>query len=209
MPLHLISSFVTLFVVVDPIGVAVVAGGLAHGMSLEARRSIAGRGVLIAGLILILFAFGGEGLLRALGITLPALRVAGGLLLFLLSIDMVFARPSGIRSPTGPEQAEANQRNDIAVFPLAFPLLAGPGAMTSVVLLMARAGGAVDMSEVVAALIVVLALALLALRFADRVTKLLGLTGANVVGRVSGVILAALAAQFVLDGLGQALPRLP
>jgi multiple antibiotic resistance protein len=206
---HLISSFVTLFVVIDPIGVAVVAGGLTHGMAREARRSIAGRGVVIAGVILVLFAFGGEWLLRALGIALPALRVAGGLLLFLLSIDMVFARPSGIRTPTGPEQAEANQRNDIAVFPLAFPLLAGPGAMTSVVLLMARARGAGDIGGVVAALIVVLGLALLTLRFADRVTSLLGLTGANVVGRVSGVILAALAAQFVLDGLAQGLPRLP
>jgi len=205
----LISSFVTLFVVVDPVGVAVAAGGLTHGLSREARRSIASRGILIAGLILILFAFGGEALLRALGITLPALRVAGGLLLFLLSIDMVFARPSGIRSPTAPEQAEANQRNDIAVFPLAFPLLAGPGAMTSVVLLMARAEGPTGIVEVVGALVAVLALALLGLRFVERVTNLLGLTGANVVGRVSGVILAALAAQFVLDGLAQALPRLP
>jgi multiple antibiotic resistance protein len=209
MPLHLISSFVTLFVVVDPIGVAVVAGGLTHGMSLEARCSIAWRGVVIAGLILILFAFGGEWLLRALGITLPALRVAGGLLLFLLSVDMVFARPSGIRNPTGPEQAEANQRNDIAVFPVAFPLLAGPGAMTSVVLLIGRGRSILDVVGMVAALVAVLALAFLALRFADRVTRLLGLTGANVVGRVSGVILAALAAQFVLDGLAQGVPRLP
>jgi multiple antibiotic resistance protein len=209
MELPLISAFVTLFVVVDPVGVAVVAGGLTHGMSREAGRSIAWRGAIIAALILILFAFGGEWLLRALGITLPALRVAGGLLLFLLSIDMVFARPSGIRNPTGPEQAEASQRNDIAVFPLAFPLLAGPGAMTSVVLLMARAPGTIDAAGVIVALIVVLALAWLMLRFTDRVTYLLGLTGANVVGRVSGVILAALAAQFVLDGLAQAFPRLP
>jgi multiple antibiotic resistance protein len=209
MKFHIVSAFVTLFVVIDPVGVAVVAGGLTHGMSREARRSIAWRGVVIATAILILFAFGGEWLLRALGIALPALRVAGGLLLFLLSVDMVFARPSGIRNPTGPEQAEANQRNDIAVFPLAFPLLAGPGAMTSVVLLMARAGGPANMAGVIAALIVVLGLALLVLRFTDRVTGLLGLTGANVVGRVSGVILAALAAQFVLDGLAQALPRLP
>ena len=204
----LISAFVTLFVVVDPVGVAVVTGGLTHGLSAELRHSVAWRGVAIAAAILIAFAFGGEWLLRALGITLPALRVAGGVLLFLLSIDMVFARPSGIRNPTGPEQAEANQRNDIAVFPLAFPLLAGPGALTSVVLLMARARDSTGIAVVIGALVAVLALAMLALYFAGRVTGILGVTGANVVGRVSGVILAALAAQFVLDGLGQGLPRL-
>jgi multiple antibiotic resistance protein len=195
-------------VVVDPVGVAVVAGGLTHGLSVELRRSIAWRGTAIAGAILILFAFGGEALLRALGIGVPALRIAGGLLLFLLSIDMVFARPSGIRNPTGPEQAEATHRNDIAVFPLAFPLLAGPGALTSAVLLIGRADNAADAGIVIAALVAVLALALLGLRFTDRVTGLLGVTGANVIGRVSGVVLAALAAQFVLDGLAQGLPRL-
>ncbi len=205
---ELISAFVTLFVVVDPVGVAVVAGGLTHGMSADLRRSIVWRGVAIAGAILIVFAFGGEALLRALGITLPALRVAGGLLLFLLSIDMVFARPSGIRSPTEPEQAEAHQRNDIAVFPLAFPLLAGPGALTSVVLLMSRADTPVAAGIVIGALVAVLALAFLALYFTNWLTGLLGVTGANVIGRISGVILAALAAQFVLDGLAQGLPRL-
>jgi multiple antibiotic resistance protein len=207
MRFHLISALVTLFVVVDPVGVAVVTGGLIHGLPAALRRSIAWRGVAIAGAILIAFAFVGEALLRALGITLPALRVAGGLLLFLLSIDMVLARHSGIRNPTGAEQAEANQRVDIAVFPLAFPLLAGPGALTSVVLLMARADDAVGAAIVIGALIVVLALAYLTLRFTNEVAALLGVTGANVVGRISGVILAALAAQFVLDGLGQGLPR--
>lgn len=205
---YLVSAFVTLFVVVDPVGVAVVAGGLTHGMSADLRRSIVWRGVAIAGAILIVFAFGGEALLRALGITLPALRVAGGLLLFLLSIDMVFARPSGIRSPTEPEQAEAHQRNDIAVFPLAFPLLAGPGALTSVVLLMSRADTPVAAGIVIGALVAVLALAFLALYFTNWLTGLLGVTGANVIGQISGVILAALAAQFVLDGLAQGLPRL-
>ena len=198
---HLVSAIVTLFVVVDPVGVAVVAGGLMQGLSAELRHSIAWRGVAIAAAILILFAFGGEWLLRALGITLPALRIAGGALLFLLSIDMVFARPSGIRNPTGPEQAEASHRNDIAVFPLAFPLLAGPGALTSVVLLMSRADDTAAIGVVIGALILVLALALATLRFAEWVTRLLGVTGANVVGRVAGVILAALAAQFILDGL--------
>jgi multiple antibiotic resistance protein len=207
MRFHLISAFVTFFVVVDPVGVAVVTGGMTHGLPKALRHSIAWRGVAIAGAILIVFAFVGEALLRALGITLPALRVAGGLLLFLLSIDMVFARPSGIRNPTGPEQAEANQRVDIAVFPLAFPLLAGPGALTSVVLLMARADDSIEAAIVIGALIVVLGLAYLSLHFTNEVGALLGVTGANVVGRIAGVILAALAAQFVLDGIGQGLPR--
>src|ERR1700691_33726 len=123
----LASSFVTLFVVLDPVGVAVIAGTLTRGMSAELRRSIAWRGTAIAAVLMLVFAFAGAALLQALGISLPALRIAGGILLFLLSIDMVFARPSGIRSPTGPEQEEASQRHDIAVFPLAFPLLAGPG----------------------------------------------------------------------------------
>jgi multiple antibiotic resistance protein len=201
MQLHLVSALVTMFVVVDPVGVAVAASGLMHGLSRDLRVSVAWRGVAVAAAILVLFAIGGEWLLRALGITLPALRIAGGALLFLLSIDMVFARPSAIRNPTGPEQAEANQRNDIAVFPLAFPLLAGPGALTSVVLLMSRADSAVGVATVIGALLLVLGLALFTLSFTHRVTALLGVTGANVVGRVSGVILAALAAQFVLDGL--------
>lgn len=203
-----VSSFVTLFVVIDPVGVAVIAGSLTQGLSAETRRSVAWRGTLIAGALLLAFAFGGDALLEALGITLPALRIAGGILLFLLSVDMVFARSSGIRSPTKPEQEEANQRNDIAVFPLAFPLLAGPGALTSIVLLMGRADKIAGMALVIAALVAVLILSLLALRFADTVTSFLGVTGANVVGRLSGVILAALAAQFVLDGLAHGLQRL-
>ena len=197
----IVSSFVTLFVVLDPIGVALVGGNLTRGMSWELRRSIAWRGTVIAGILMIVFGFGGEALLRALGISLPALRIAGGLLLFLLSIDMVFARPSGIRNPTVPEQAEASQRHDIAVFPLAFPLLAGPGALTSIVLLMGRATDLTHLAIVGAALAAVLAVALVALLGAERVNRLLGVTGANVISRVLGVILAALAAQFVLDGV--------
>ena len=199
------SAFVTFFVVLDPIGVALVGGNLTRGMPAELRRSIAWRGTLIAALLMLIFAFGGAALLQALGITLPALRVAGGLLLFLLSVDMVFARPSGIRNPTGPEQAEASHRSDVAVFPLAFPLLAGPGALTTVVLLMGRATDPMHMVMVIAAMLAVLAVALAALLAADRVNRLLGVTGANVVSRVLGVILAALAAQFVLDGIAQGL----
>jgi multiple antibiotic resistance protein len=201
MEFDIVSGFVTLFVVLDPIGVAVVGGTLTRGLSAEARRGIAWRGTLIAGVLLVVFAFGGAPLLLALGISLSAFRVAGGILLFLLSIDMVFARPSGIRNPTEPERQEAIQRNDIAVFPLAFPLLAGPGALTSIVLLMGRETSAFGRAGILAALAAVLALALLALLYAGGVARLLGVTGANVVGRVLGIVLAALAAQFVLDGI--------
>jgi MarC family membrane protein len=200
-------SFVTLFVIIDPIGSAAIFAALTRGATAAFRRRMASRGTAIAGALILVFAFGGAALLRALGITLPAFRIAGGVLLFLLAVDMVFARPSGIRSPTAPEEAEAGQRADISVFPLAFPLLAGPGALTSIVLLMGRAQGPVAAAGVIAALLAVMLLTLLLLRAAPQVLRLLGVTGANVVSRVLGIILAALAAQLVLDGRTEVLRR--
>ena len=204
----LAHSFVTLFVVLDPIGVAVIAAGLTRGLSAEARRGIAWRSTIVAAILLALFAFAGAPLLNALGISLPALRIAGGILLLLLAIDMVFARPSGIRNPTPPEQQEAEHRSDIAVFPMAFPLLAGPGALTSIVLLMGRATSPLHQLGILVALLVVLAVALLGMLNAGRLALVLGVTGANVISRVLGIILAALAVQFVLDGVTQFWPRL-
>jgi multiple antibiotic resistance protein len=134
---------------------------------------------------------------------MPAFRIAGGLLLFLLATDMVFARPSGIRKPTEPEEKEARRQRDISVFPLAFPLLAGPGALTSIVLSVGRAHGVLEIAGVFGSLLFVLLLTLAALLLAGQVTKLVGLTGANVIGRVLGVILAALAAQYVVDGVAE------
>lgn len=196
-------SFVTLFVIIDPIGCAVIFATLMRGAPDEQRRRVALRGTMIAGLLLLVFAFGGEWILDALGISLPAFRIAGGILLFLLATDMVFARPSGIRSPTPPEQQEAAHRDDISVFPLAFPLLAGPGALTSIVLLVGKAGSVLGAAGVILSLAAVMALTAAALLAATRVTRLLGVTGANVVSRILGIVLAALAAQLVLDGLSQ------
>lgn len=196
-------SFVTLFVIIDPIGCAVIFATLMRGAPDEQRRRVALRGTMIAGLLLLVFAFGGEWILDALGISLPAFRIAGGILLFLLATDMVFARPSGIRSPTPPEQQEAAHRDDISVFPLAFPLLAGPGALTSIVLLIGKAGSVLGAAGVILSLAAVMALTAAALLAATRVTRLLGVTGANVVSRILGIVLAALAAQLVLDGLSQ------
>lgn len=197
----LIDSFVTFGVIVDPIGTAVIFATLTHDWSRREQRDAAQRGVAVAAALLLVFAFGGAPLLQALGISLAAFHIAGGILLFLLAIDMAFARPSGIHAPTPPEREEVRRRDDVAVFPLAFPLLAGPGALTSAVLLVGRAGSPLTAALVIVALAVVLGLTLLALLFASRLSRLLGISGANVISRVLGVILAALAAQFVLDGL--------
>jgi multiple antibiotic resistance protein len=197
----LIYSFVTLFVIIDPVGTATIFAGLTHDWTPAERWGSAKRGVIVAGVLLLAFAFGGEFLLRALGVSLAALRIAGGILLFFLATEMVLAKPSGVRGLTYGEREEAAHRDDIAVFPLAFPLIAGPGALTSVVLLMGAAHGPGAIAGLAGAGAVVLALTLLALFFATRIVMLLGVTGTNVIGRVLGVVLAALAAQFVLDGI--------
>ena len=196
-------SFVTLFVIIDPIGCAVIFAALMRGAPEEQRRQAALRGTMVAALLLLAFATGGEWILDILGITLPAFRVAGGILLFLLATDMVFARPSGIRTPTPPEQQEAVHKMDITVFPLAFPLLAGPGALTSIVLLIGKANSALAVAGVIAALAAVMAITALALLTAPQLMRFLGVTGANVIGRILGIVLAALAAQLVLDGFAQ------
>jgi multiple antibiotic resistance protein len=204
---QLAYSFVTLLVIVDPVGTAAIFAAMMRGMTDEVRRRTAWQAVAIAGAILFAFALFGNAFLAALGITLPALRIAGGLLLFLLATDMVFARPSGIRTPTPPEQEEAAHSTELAVFPLAFPLIAGPGALTSIVLLMGRAASPIEQAMVIAALAAVLALAFAALLCALYLTRLLGVTGVNVVSRVLGVVLAALAAQLVLDGVSEFVHR--
>lgn len=209
MPTNLIYAFVTLIVIIDPVGTATLFAGLTHDWTPAERRGSAKQGVLVAGLLLVAFAFGGEFLLRALGISLAALRVAGGILLFLLATDMVLARPSGFRGITLREREEATHRDEIAVFPLAFPLIAGPGALTSVVLLMGAAHGPAEIGGVVLAGGVTLGLTYLALLAATRLVAVLGVTGTNVIGRVLGVVLAALAAQFVLDGIAAWLPHAP
>jgi multiple antibiotic resistance protein len=197
-----VHAFVVFLVVVDPIGLTAIYLGLSEGAGAAYRRRMATRGVLLAGAILLLFALVGPWLLHALGITLPAFRIAGGLLLFLLAIDMVFARHSGLRSPTGGEADEARARADISVFPLAFPLIAGPGALTSVLLLAdTDAGHPWAFAAALGLLALVLALCYILLRTADVVMGALGLTGVNVVDRLFGVLLAALAVQYVVDGL--------
>ena len=199
-----IPMFVALIVVVDPLGVAPMFIGLTGGATPAARRRIAIRATLIAGLVLFAFgAFGGP-MLRALGVGLPAFRIAGGILLLLAAIDMLFARPSGLRATTASEDQEAIQRADVSVFPLAIPLIAGPGAITTVMLQVSAAHAAPrDLAILAATLAVVLALSLLSMLFSALLMRLLGITGINVVGRVLGIVLAALAVQLVIDGIAE------
>jgi multiple antibiotic resistance protein len=197
----LFDTFLLLFVVIDPIGLAPIFAALTHGDSEAERRRMAVRGTLLAGAVLVTFALIGEALLAALHIGLPAFRIAGGALLFLLAIDMVFARHSGVRSPTQREQAEAEHKRDISVFPLAIPLLAGPGAITTVLLATSRGTSPAALGALLAMLVLVLLLALVSLLLSTRLMRLLGETGSNVVSRVLGIVLTALAVQFILDGL--------
>lgn len=199
------STFIVLFVVVDPVGLAPMFIALTRGMTRQRQRQQAVRAALLAGGILLVFFFTGDALLRVLGIGLPAFRIAGGILLFLLAIDMIFARRSGLRSTTVREQAEAAARTDVSVFPLAFPLIAGPGALTTVLLMANAQASATEFVGMLALILIILGMTLASLLSAPLLMRLLGETGANVISRLLGLILAALAVQFVLDGIRESL----
>ncbi|HEU0070111.1 MAG TPA: MarC family protein [Alphaproteobacteria bacterium] len=200
-----LTSFVTLFVVLDPPGMGPIFVAITRGESRDYRRRMALRGSVVALIILLIFAFSGDLALRGLGISIAAFRIAGGILLLLIAIDMLFARATPLRRTTEAEEEEAEHKRDISVFPLAIPLIAGPGALTSTVLLMGRTGDSLVMKAVVlAALIAVMAIMLAVLLQGDRINRLLGETGTNVVGRVFGIVLAALAVQYVIDGIKEA-----
>ena len=195
------NSFVTLLVVVDPLGLAPIFAALTRGFSAKRKRESAIRGVALGTGILFIFALVGDVLLGALGIGLPAFRIAGGMLLFLLSLDMIFTRPTGMRSRNvGEQDDEPDEEEDISVFPLAIPLIGGPGAITTVLLFTGGANPA-QVGVFMAVLAFVLLLTLVSLLVAPRIMALFGDTGANVLSRVLGVLLAALAVQFVLDGV--------
>lgn len=199
---QLLNMFIVLFVVIDPIGLAPMFGALTRGGTDAYRRRMAFKAIGLATGIMLVFVFTGDALLEVMGISIPAFKIAGGILLFLVAIDMVFARQSGLRSTTVRENEEARFKEDISVFPLAFPLLAGPGALTTILLLLGDVQGNPWMfAGMLGVLLTVLGITLIALLLAGPIFKLLGETGANVLDRLFGVILAALAAQFVLDGL--------
>jgi multiple antibiotic resistance protein len=194
----LISAFVTLFVVMDPIGLTPVFIALTSGATARHRRAVALRACAIAAALLCLFAFFGEQVLGFIGISMPAFRIAGGILLFLTALDMLFERRTKRRENT----AEAEEDfPDPSVFPLAIPLLAGPGAITSVILLMGQADDATGIVSVLGVMLGVLLIALAFFLMAGVIERALGKTGITVVTRLLGMLLAALSVQFVLDGL--------
>jgi multiple antibiotic resistance protein len=196
-----VSAFITLFVVIDPPGCTPIYAGLTKGASARQSRSMAIRAVLIASAILLLFALFGQALLGALHIELDSFRIAGGLMLFWIAFEMVFEKRTQRREERVSKLVATPEVEDVSVFPMAMPMLAGPGAIAAVMLLMNEADGAGQVLIVLAALAAVLTITLIALIAATPLIRLLGDKVETVVTRLLGVLLAALAAQYVIDGL--------
>jgi multiple antibiotic resistance protein len=196
-----ISAFVTFFVVIDPPGCAPIYASLTKGATELQRRSMAVRAALIAGGILLVFALFGEKLLGALHIELNSFRIAGGVMLFLIAIDMVFEKRTERREDRAQKIIETPEIEDVSVFPMAMPMIAGPGSIASVMLLMSQNEGLDRSIIVLSALGAVLVLTLLALIAAGPIMRVLGSKAEAVITRLLGVLLAALAAQFIIDGL--------
>ena len=202
------TAFVTLLVIIDPPGCAPIFASLTSGTDLRHRRAMAVRSVAVAWCILMFFALLGEPLLKTLSISLSAFRLAGGIMLFMIALDMVFERRTERREERAEELKGTPEAEDISVFPMAIPMIAGPGSIASIMLLTARAQGTIEGVVVLTAMTAVLALTLLALLAAGPLMKFLGPKLEAMITRILGVILAALAAQFVLDGLERSLPGL-
>jgi multiple antibiotic resistance protein len=196
-----ISALVTLLVVVDPVGLVPTFIGITHGLPSSARRSVALRASVIATIVLIGAALIGEWLLRTLSISLPAFRIAGGLLLFSIASEMVFGLRTQRQSQTAEQAIDERVRN-IAAFPLAIPLMAGPGAITAAVLLAGRSqGDLTKLTLLIGVIVAVVLVCVVAFLLAERIARLFGTTGNIVLSRLLGVLLAALAVQFVVDGV--------
>ena len=203
---ELVKFFVVLLVVVEPLSVLPVLAGLTEGTDEAWRRRMSVKAIGLSAAVCLVFAAAGTALLGILGISVDAFKVGGGILLFLLAIEMVFARPSGVRSITPGEDAEAHHRTDISVFPLAFPLIAGPGALATILLAFAGVQvGSLQFFAQVGVIVLVLAITLALLLMTDPVMRVIGVTGGAVMSRMLGVLLAALASQFVLDGVRAAM----
>lgn len=197
-----LRAFTTFFATVSPVDVAALFAALTAATGEAHRRRMAVKGTLIATAILLVFIVFGRDVLLWIGVTLPALRTAGGILLLLVGIDMVLARPSGMTHTTAAENSEAAAKGDISVFPLATPLIAGPGAMGAAVLLAAETGGDLLLElMVIAAMLAVMLITIALLLAAGKLQRFIGLTAQNVITRVVGVLLSALAVQFIFDGI--------
>jgi multiple antibiotic resistance protein len=197
-----LRAFTTFFATVSPIDVAALYAAITASATARQRRTMAIKGTLIATAILLMFIIFGKDMLHWIGITLPALRTAGGILLLLMGIDMVLARHSGMTTTTLAETAEAEVKADVSVFPLATPLIAGPGAMSAAVLLASETEGRpLLLVVVIMAMLVVMVITLALLLIAGRLQRYIGVTGQNVITRVVGVLLCAFAVQFIFDGV--------
>ncbi len=197
----LISAFVTLFVVIDPVGLTPLFVAMTSGMPARARRAIAVRACVVAVAVLALFGALGESLLGFIGISMPAFRIAGGLLLFLTALDMLFERRTKRREDRAEEAEEEDHGHDPSVFPLAIPLLAGPGSIASMILLTGSHPGLQGYLWVTGVMLAVVAIGFGLFLVSGLLERGLGRTGIVVVTRLLGMLLAALAVQFVLDGL--------
>lgn len=196
-----ISALITFFVVIDPPGCAPIFASLTTGATPGERRAMAIRAIVIATFILAFFALLGEHLLGTLGITLDAFRIAGGIMLFLIAFEMVFEKRTQRREDRAQKIIDTPEIEDVSAFPMAMPMIAGPGTIASIMLLEARSQGIEESLVVLAALGIILLLTLLSLLAAGPLMRLLGQRIEAVITRLLGVVLAALAAQFVIDGL--------
>jgi len=199
-----VSALVTFFVIIDPPGCAPIFAGLTAGTNAVHRRAMAVRAVLVASIILLGFALFGEALLHALGISLNAFRIAGGIMLFLIALEMVFEKRTERREDRA-EKVKAEDPVDISIFPMAMPMIAGPGSIASVMLLMSQSKGIEQSLVVLGAMLSILLLTLGALLAAGPIMRIVGAKIEAVVSRLLGVLLAALAVQFVIDGIRAAL----
>ncbi|MTH79506.1 MarC family protein [Paracoccus aestuariivivens] len=198
---QIISAFVTLFVVIDPVGLAPLFIALTRGMSPQRQRRIGWRALLIAAVLLTLFGLAGEAILAAIGISLSAFRIAGGVLLFLTALDMLFERRTERREGQTREDPVREDHDDPSVFPLATPLLAGPGALATMILLVNQDQSPSHTLMIHLVMLAVLAIVAVMFALAGPIARLLGRTGTMVLTRLFGMLLAALSIQFVIDGL--------
>lgn len=207
---YYLSALTTLMVTVDPPGLAPIFLSLTVGMSRDERRKVAVRATIIMTGVMVGFAIFGQALLGALGIGFPAFRIAGGLLLFYIAFEMIFETRTQRKSSVARTAIDEDHIRNVAAFPLAIPLMAGPGTITATMLLAGNAGGnALKLGSLVAVIAIVAMACLLVFLVADRLSKLLGITGNLVLTRLLGVILAALAIQFVIDGIRAIVLNIP
>ena len=202
------TAFVTLLVIIDPPGCAPIFASLTRGGDVAHRRKMAVRSAVVAWFILVFFAFLGQPLLRTLGISLASFRLAGGIMLFIIALEMVFEKRTERREERAKEIEGTPEAGDISVFPMAIPMIAGPGSIATIMLLVGRAEGVFERGIVLGAMTLVIILTLLALLSAGPLMRLIGAKLEAMITRILGVILAALAAQFVIDGIKQSFPAL-